>query len=290
MLAVKLNIIMFSIKKLTVFLLFSLSIAAILVYSITPQSEMFVTFEPQILSAQSQTPVLPQKTFGALLDKIRTASEAGRKTELPPKPSPGEKKTITVALLGDSMTQTLSDTKDLWGTLEASTTLYHFRILNFGVGSTGIKSGLERLPLVFKEKPDIIIVESFAYNIGSMSKDEYYSYLQKIYQSIKNNHAKIIILATIAPNSEIYAKGTQGINFTTQERKEAAERIKIFLKNSIAFAKKENLPLIDCYTESLNSNNEGKEDLIEKTTNIHPSEEGKFFISQKAARVILDNL
>lgn len=86
-----------------------------------------------------------------------------------------DSKSYTVALVGDSMTESLGTADFLRDNLKAYYPDKGFGILNFGIGSTSIlsvpdrlrsesKRGAETLPPVLDTRPDIILLESFGNN------------------------------------------------------------------------------------------------------------------------------
>ncbi len=225
----------------------------------------------------------PERTFGKILSQSVTPSPSPLPT---PTPKPLKLKNISLALLGDSMMQTMGEGVYLKKILEEANPGYQFRILNFGVGGTTIMSGWERLPEVIKENPDMVVVESFAYNHSALTLDQQWQTLIKIVDALKEKKIQVILLATLAPNSSIYAKGIEGINWSQEERQAEAKMTKSFLENIIGFARGSKLPLADAYSASLDQYGQGKTIYIEKATNLHPSEEGKRLVSQKITEVV----
>ncbi|MFZ5845079.1 MAG: hypothetical protein ACOY0S_01275, partial [Patescibacteria group bacterium] len=128
------------------------------------------------------SPPLPQTTpaisFGSLSHFVPQV--LGAATETTPTPTPTPRKTrqkkYTIALLGDSMVDTLGpDFPALQRELAKIFPKVKFEILNYGVGGTNIDLGLTRLtndylyqgrptPPLVSQNPDIVVVESFGYN------------------------------------------------------------------------------------------------------------------------------
>lgn len=229
--------------------------------------------------------IVPQKTFGDLLGEVVRPEVAQASAEIIP--SPVRTKNATIALLGDSMIQTMYQAEPLKNYLLAGLPTYNFRVLNFGVGATNIDSGLERLPQILNQNPDIVVVESFAYNAGGSTLDHQWEILGKIVEKIKANGAKPIILSTICPNGAIYARGIEGINWDDEQRKQAANTTKSFLENAVKFARASNLPLADAYDSSCDANGEGLVKYIEPASNLHPSGLGRELVSQKISEAIV---
>lgn len=215
----------------------------------------------------------------------------------------GEGKIVSLALLGDSMIDTLNDS-----VCQASFQRYFpsikFNYLKYGYGSTNIESapkrltenttylGQEKAPIL-SQSPDIIVIESFAYNNfgNSQSGIERQSQaLKKMIDLIKEKspNTKIILAATIAPNSITYGNGLKDYYFSSLEKVERTSTIKLYLQNLISFAQKNSLPLADAFHPSLFGQN-GLDDLISSTDHLHPSTLGTELFCDTVAKTILDN-
>lgn len=205
----------------------------------------------------------------------------------------GYQKTITIALLGDSMIDSLADFSYFKKSLHSKYPQYNFNILNYGLGASNIEYGLYRLendyrnqdvlyPSLVSQLPDIVVIESFAYNNFGNNQagfDRHWLALGAITTKIQKDlpNAKIVLAATIAPNSAIYANNAPGINFSALEKIQQTKSINLYLQNTINFAKSQNFPISDSYTPSL-VNGDGNPVFINKTDNIHPSSlGGQFF-------------
>lgn len=214
-------------------------------------------------------------------------------------------KAYTIAVLGDSMVDTLGENIPQ---LEISLKRYFpnkkFNILNYGFGSSDIEYGFFRLnndyqyldksyPSLISQKPDIIVIESFAYNNFGNSQsgiDKQWLSLGAITTTIKSKlpDCKIILASTIAPNSVIFANGNPDIHLSSFEKIEKTNTIKLYLQNMINFAKSEHFPLADAYFPSL-TKNEGMVELINPNDNIHPSQLGNEFFCDTIAKTVFDN-
>ncbi|MBU1118028.1 SGNH/GDSL hydrolase family protein [Patescibacteria group bacterium] len=215
----------------------------------------------------------------------------------------GEGKIINLVLIGDSMIDTLSQ-NICQQSLQKYYPTVKFNLLKYGYGSTNIESASKRLnetttylgkenPSVFSQNPDIIVIESFAYNnFGNSQKgiDRQSQSLTKITDLIKTESpkTKIILASTIAPNSVSFANGAKDIYYSSLEKIEKTATIKLYLQNIINFASKNNLPLSDAFHPSLFGQN-GLEELINSTDNIHPSNLGTELFCDILAKSILDN-
>lgn len=220
----------------------------------------------------------------------------------------GEGQVVTVAVLGDSMIDTLGT--DLL-TLKKSLADYFptkvFRLLNYGLGASNIESGLSRLtnsyqnhqqeiPSLISQKPDIVVIESFAYNnYGNTQtgidkhKNLLNSIISKINQELPNT--KIILATAIAPNSIIYAKGVPNLNLSSLDRIERTKTIRLYQQNTIEFARSKNLPLAAASEYSLENDSEGRIEYIDPIDRLHPSALGaKLFADTLADTIHLNKL
>ena len=236
--------------------------------------------------------ITPIPTLDPLLESLiaRVPSNIGQGDLKPLKES------YTIALLGDSMTETLGENlPDLSNLLTLEYPRHNFVLLNYGQGSTTIEDGLYRLdhptkydkkdyPPLLPLQPDIIVVESFAYNhwdsqMNGLNRE--WQTAANIIDMIKqyNPDTKIILLATLSPNPEIFGDGI--LNWSKDKKWDAAITTKAYLQNFINFAASSHLPLADAYHPSLNSDGHGDPKYISSSDHIHPSDEGKQLISQK---------
>lgn len=223
-----------------------------------------------------------------------------------PKPMRTTKKSIvTIALLGDSMTDTLGPDaphlKQYLSSIYPGTT---FNIKNYGVGGTNIEYGIERItnayqylgnniPSLVSQKPDMVVVESFGYNPFPVpdALNRHWLDLAKTVDTVTAAvpDVKIVIAATIAPNSVVFGDGAPGIAFSPEDKKERTDIIKSYLENAVKFAKGEHLPLADAYHASLTKNGDGNLTYINGGDHIHYSDNGRLLFAQKIGEAILNN-
>jgi len=179
-----------------------------------------------------------------------------------------------------------------------------FRIFNYGVGASHIEYALYRLtqdydydgqhyPSLISRKPDIIIIESFAYNnFGNTQEgiDRQWLNLGAITTTIREKlpNTKIILAAVPAPNSQNFASGAPGINLNVLDQQEKTKTIKIYLQNLVNFATSQKYPLANAYTPSLTAQDEGLPDLISETDHLHLSDLGLQFLSDTIASTLHD--
>ena len=235
---------------------------------------------PQVLGAETENPE-------AALDSENEASPSG-------------KSHYTVAVLGDSMVDTLGpDLPHMVKALKERFPLVTFTLLNYGAGATNIESGLSRLtndydylgvhkPAVLSQNPDIIVIESFAYNHweGTQSDlDRQWIAIAGVIETIKirNPSTKIVLAATIAPFCATYTDGSA--NLPLERKFSECQTVMKYLQNLVNFATSQNYPLADAYHASLNGT-EGNPKYINQSDHIHPSDSGKQLFAEKVSQAI----
>ncbi|MBI5619882.1 SGNH/GDSL hydrolase family protein [Candidatus Gottesmanbacteria bacterium] len=258
-------------------------------------------------------PQAPTITFGQLTTSFVPAGEVlGAATEpqptpIPtPTPRPTRKKTFTIAILGDSMIDTLGpDVPALKSKLSSLYPGINFQLLNYGVGGTNIDYGIERLtgnytylgeqkPPLVSQKPDIVVIESFGYNPYSFDEgalDKHWLAMAKIVDTLRANipGVKIIVAATIAPDAKTFGDGAAGVSFSAEDKWKRVDVIKKYLDNAVRFAKSQGLPLADAFHPSLGSDGNGKETYINQGDHIHYSDAGRNLMAQKITDAITAN-
>ena len=271
-----------------------------LIAAYQPRSLLLGSFDllpPSLIAQNLISPTLPLST--AVLGVSTTSFSSN------PLPIGGDGRIFTIVVLGDSMIDTLnSNIPSLEKALATHYPDKKFRIINYGVGASDIEYGLFRLqndhqyqgknyPSLLSLKPDLIVVESFAYNnFGNTSEgyNRHWLALGSITTTIKNElpNCQILLAATIAPNSSIFANGVTGVKYSPMEKIEKTNTIKLYLQKLVNFANSQNFPLADAYHPSL-INNEGNRQFINTKDNIHPSSTGAEFFSTIVAKAIYDH-
>lgn len=257
------------------------------------------------IPASAQIPLLHQLLYAYVPDFNFSVGQVLGQSTSSVISSNSESKTYTIAVFGDSMIDTLGPKIP---TLETALKVYYphhnFKILNYGVGSETIEMAKKRLtegyeykdqsfPSLVSNHPDLIIVESFAYNNFGNSKegiDKHWLDLGAITTTIKQNlpHSKILLAATIAPNSIIFANNVPGISYSAMEKIEKTKTIGLYVNNLINFANSQKYPLADAYHPSL-TGTDGDKSYINPADNIHPSPQGAKLFSDTLAKAIFDN-
>lgn len=226
-----------------------------------------------------------------------------------PEPTPvaiTRKQSYTIALLGDSMIDTLGP--DIPHLKKKLTALYpgrSFTLYNYGVGATNIDYGLERItngytylgtavPSLISRHPDIVVVESFGYNpytYDAGAIDRHWLQLAAVVDTLRRNipGVRIIIASTIAPSSKKFGDGAPGLSFAADDKFRRTQVIKSYLDSTVKFAKSEHLPLADAYHASLDRNGDGILTYINGGDHIHYSDAGRALFAAKVADAIAAN-
>lgn len=216
---------------------------------------------------------------------------------------PSSKSHATIAVLGDSMVDTLGPgVPALADRLKRIYPGTQFTILNYGVGATNIDYGIERItnsysylgngvPSLVSQKPDIVVVESFGYNPYSFDTgaiDKHWLAMAKVVDTLRSNlpGVKIVIAATIAPNAQLFGDGAPGLSFDPVGKQEKVTVIKKYLENAIKFAQSQKLPLANAYNPSLQSDGNGKPAYINPGDHIHYSDAGRALMARVIAGAI----
>lgn len=222
------------------------------------------------------------------------------------RPSVPFKKAYLTYLVGDSIVGALGKSANqLRLDTIADYPQHEFVNYNYGFGSTNILTVPDRLnkqttylgetfPAINDQPFDLIIFESFAYNpLSELPLAEGLKKQTEILDSSikaviqKHPNSVVAIMTPIAPSEEFFAKGT--VDLTPEVRKQWVDERIAYIKNAIAFAEKNNVPLINVYGKSLTP--DGKADLkyINPQDYIHPSAEGVKLISKTIADYIFQN-
>lgn len=263
--------------------------------------------------ALAQPVQAPTVTFGQLTTSFVSAGDVlGATTELEstpiPTPTPRltRKKSFTIALLGDSMIDTLGpDAPHLKTKLTRAYPGVSFQLFNYGVGGTNIDYGLERItsgyqylgrdiPSLVSKQPDIVVVESFGYNpypSDNGAIDKHWLALAAIVDKLKAHlpGGSIIIAATIAPDAKTFGDGAAGLSFSPDDKWKRVDIIKKYLDSTVKFAQSQGLPLADAFHPSLGPDGNGKEVYINQGDHIHYSDAGRNLFADAVTNAVTAN-
>lgn len=208
-------------------------------------------------------------------------------------------KTIKLVLLGDSMMDTMGrDGSILKETLRATYPAVTFTIYNYGYGGTNIEDGEKRIlsdsqylgvhyPAIVSLNPDILVLESFGYNpfpeAVASGMDRQWLTITRILETIKRQlpKTKVILAATIRPNSSVFGDGAPGLSFSPSDKQSRVSVINAYVNNIVSYAHSSKLPLADAFTPS-----GGDTKYINAGDHIHYSDEGRKLMSNKIVEAL----
>lgn len=213
-----------------------------------------------------------------------------------------QKNKIRVVTTGDSMTASFKEGAPiLANALNAKWPEKEFEVINQGVGGTRVGYGLWRLkneydvkgkkhPPLISLDPDIVIIESFAYNnatdgVNTEGLNHFKDMHRQIIKTLQEEtNATIIFVATFAPDLDNFLKSIPAFYNTpiSIRRRMAKERMD-YLEEAIKLANELNLPLANVYKRSLDNEKKGipLETNINHIDWIHPSECGMKLVAQE---------
>jgi len=266
---------------------------------------VFETYQsPSVPKESKFALLLAQKPSPEILG-IHTSQEIIEEEKESQEPVSNKTGTYTIALLGDSMIDVMqTDLPQLASALKKYYPQAQFKLLNYGVGATNIEYGLARLtqnytylgkdfPSLLSQNPDIVVVESFAYNHwggDQKSLNRQWLALGAITDTIKNqSQAKIVLAATIGPDENTLCDGIEGIYLFPEQKRETAQVIRAYLQNIINFANSQGYPLADAYHPSLDKQGNGQPVYINVDDHLHPSGPGGELFAEKIAESIFKN-
>jgi hypothetical protein len=290
---------------------FSLFVGSVLAFEgiISPLPDNFTA--PSYIEASQPTVTFQELKTPSVLGTTSNQNPAPTSILLPLSPTPSpilpretRQKEMTIAIIGDSMVDTLGpDFAELKTLLAVTYPRTSFTILNYGVGGTNIDYGINRLtnaydylgirhPSLVSQNPDLTIVESFGYNpysydIGAI--DAHWMAMAKIVDILKANvpNSKIAIAATIAPSALVFGDGAPSIAFSPDDKWRHVNIVKQYLDSTVKFAQSQHIPLIDAYHPSLKSDGNGDIRYINAGDHIHYSPLGRAFVAGIAMDTIL---
>jgi lysophospholipase L1-like esterase len=221
-------------------------------------------------------------------------------TRVPAKDHPN----FLFVLVGDSMTEALGNADELAANISGYYPGKTLDILNYGYGSTNILSVPDRLTQwtnhnrqyqpILDIDSSMIILESMGNNPlsdyplseGLKKQTETLDQIVKLIHD-KRPQTKLVFMATLAPNKQIYGQGAFDLS-PTQRAQWVSDR-DAYIKNHMSYAKSHNIPLIDVFDDSKDQNGDGKPEYFDDATHIHPSPKGIIFISHEIADFIYKN-
>lgn len=267
-------------------------------------AETIVSPIPEGTPVVVPSPPKPTVSFGQIaIAPTPIPQVLGETITATPTPLITRKKSYTIAFLGDSMIDTMGPGLLAVKTKLSSTfTETNFSLLNYGVGGTNIDYGIQRItngynylgsqiPSLASTHPDIVVLESFGYNPfpdADGGVNRHWIALGNAINTLRQTipGIRIVIAATIAPNSKVFGDGAPGITFSAQDKIQRTTIIKEYLDSTVKFAASEHLPLADAYHASLDGNGDGILTYINGGDHIHYSDAGRALFAQKITDAI----
>lgn len=252
--------------------------------------------------------LFPQHSQSQVLSASSERGEIGAPTATPlpsptvplPSPTPAKlpKDVYTIAIIGDSMVDTMGDKlMYLSDALKEKYPDTKFNLYNYGKGGSNVEDAVKWLgedfhykdrnyPLLYQTNPDIIIVGSFAYNpFSPYDRDRHWLGLTHLVQEVQKITPEVYMLAEIAPLSGDFGRGPSGVNWDTIDAIVQAKHIREQLENAIGLSKTLNVPLIDAFTDS-QKDGKVKKEYVDESDGIHPSAEGHEFIAHQIVEAL----
>lgn len=183
-------------------------------------------------------------------------------------------------------------------------------LFNYGVSGTRAEYGIYRVTHDYPNpfgtgnykclsavSPDLVIVESFAYNHrldGPGHVENYQRVLRQMWDVLqKTTPAKLLFLVTIPPDKERFLDHVPTHKDVAYElRREWAEGSEMYLEAAVEFARKEHLPLINVYRNVKERVARGTPIrwFIDQNDNIHPSRFAYELIAEEICKAISEYL
>jgi hypothetical protein len=217
------------------------------------------------------------------------------------------KRRYKIACLGDSMTAFWgSEMSELSDSLEREFPEQPFELFNYGVSGTRAEYGIYRVTHDFPNpfgtgfqkclssvSPDMVVVESFAYNHrldGTHRIDNYHNVLRQLFEVLRTTTpAQLVFLITIPPDRVNFLDHVPTYRDVIPElRREWAAYSEMYLQAAVEFAKKEQLTYINVFERVKEKVALGVPIswFIDQNDHIHPSRYAYDFIAEEIVEAI----
>ncbi|QGQ97695.1 SGNH/GDSL hydrolase family protein [Paenibacillus psychroresistens] len=217
------------------------------------------------------------------------------------------KRRYKIACLGDSMTAFWgSEMSELSDSLEREFPEQPFELFNYGVSGTRAEYGIYRITHDFPNpfgsgfqkclssvSPDLVVVESFAYNHrldGKHNIDNYHNVLRQLFEVLrKTTPAQLVFLITIPPDRVNFLDHVPTyLGVIPELRQEWATYSEMYLQAAVEFAKNEQLTHINVFERVKDKVASGVPIswFIDQNDHIHPSRYAYEFISEEIVGAI----
>lgn len=209
-----------------------------------------------------------------------------------------KKDMYTIAIIGDSMVDTMGDDLEyLKKELQSKYPGVAFVMYNYGKGSENVVEAINRFgdrysyksrtyPPLSDSNADILIVGSYAYNPLFREGQNHWLSLADLIQRSKQITPKVYVLAEIAPLQIGFGEGEGGVNWPLEISIPHVEKIVSGLNNAIGLAETLEVGLIDVYSKSRGADGYGLSTYVSSHDGIHPSIEGHELTAQIIANTL----
>ncbi|KQX55291.1 SGNH/GDSL hydrolase family protein [Paenibacillus sp. Root444D2] len=218
------------------------------------------------------------------------------------------KRKYKIACLGDSMTAFWgTEMPELKASLESKFPEQPFELFNYGVSGTRAEYGIYRVSHDFPSpsgtgiqkclssvSPDLVVVESFAYNHrldGKHRIENYHQVLRQLLDEIKaTTPAQVVFLITIPPEKENFLDHIPTYqNVAKDLRQEWAAYSEMYLQAAVQFAENENVPYINVFELVREKVSSGVPIrwFIDQNDHIHPSRYAYELIAEEITEAII---
>lgn len=260
-----------------------------------PKNERIVTLN-SVLGSQTSR-VLPKTDVITVLTKpkpIETPIES-------PQTKTALKSHYTIALIGDSMVDTMGERAEyLEHALAKTYPDVTFTLYNYGKGSQTVSESLSAIENEFHHqdrnhpplpsiRPDIIISGSFAYNpFTPYDRNHHWIELTHMVERLKQISPNVYLLSEIAPLRKTFGVGHNGVNWDSNTNFTHSGHIIEQLQNAEGLSRTLNVPLIDIFSTTYDENtHEGTSSYIDPSDGIHPSVYGHEKTAEKITETLI---
>lgn len=210
------------------------------------------------------------------------------------------KSEYTVALIGDSMIDTIGEYADyVEHRLKKVYPNTTFHMYNYGKGAQNVSDALGKIDQSFSHQtrnypplpsinPDIIITGSFAYNPYSPhDRNRHASELTRMIEKLKSITPNVYLVSEVAPVRGEFGTGLGGVNWEEATNYVHSGNIIEQLENTYGVAQSQGVTLIDIFSQTYNKETgAGSPAYVDPHDHIHPSVYGHEQTAEKIVEAL----